>query len=92
MESTSWHKPNHGRESADNKAVQAVTRQCLILHLGPDLFSSIGSDNVTASISVYAALELSVILCSYFFKIKGPSLTSTECEARQREKTKISKN
>lgn len=74
LESTSWHRPNHGRKSADNKAVRAVTRQCLILHLGPDLFSSVDSGNVTASISIYAGLELSVMLCSYFFKIEGPCL------------------
>lgn len=71
LESTSWHKPNHGRESADNKAGQAVTRQCLILHLGPDLFHSSDSGSMTASISIYAARKLSVIFCSYFFNIKG---------------------
>jgi len=49
LESASWHRPNHGRESADNKAVQAVTRQCLILLLDPDFFSSIDSGNVASA-------------------------------------------
>lgn len=56
LETTSWHRPNHGGESADIEVVQAVTKQYSILRLGPDLFSSIDSGGVTASISIYAAL------------------------------------
>lgn len=74
FESTGWHRPNHGRESADNKTVQAIARQCVILHLGPDLFGTNNSSNVTASISIYEAHELSGIFCSQFVKIKGPCL------------------
>lgn len=72
LESTGWHRQKHGRGSADNKTVQAVARQCVILHLGPDLFGTNNSGNVTASISVYEAHELSGIFCSQVSKIKGP--------------------
>lgn len=74
LESTGWYRQNHGRGSADNKTVQAVARQCVILHLGPELFGTNNSGNVTASISIYEAHELSEIFCSQFFKIKGPCL------------------
>lgn len=66
------HRQNHGRGSADNKTVQEVARQCVILHLGPDLFGANNSGNVTASISISEAHELSGMFCSQFYTIKGP--------------------
>lgn len=44
----------------------------MILHLGPDLFGANNSGNVTASISIYEAHELSGMFCSQFYTIKGP--------------------